>query len=165
MFIALFSPCQGLPSIKSFIAKYLPPPLTRHLPRANRRRGRRSSAGRQSGLPGSCSGRSGRSLPGGRSLAPRERSVWAGSGERSRPHPAESLAGAPAGRRSLAQPERRGCGGWNRTTNLPVNSRTLYQFNYPTTPGEYAREGNRMIGSSVHRFIGSSTPDEGHITR
>ncbi len=26
-----------------------------------------------------------------------------------------------------------GCGGWNRTTNLPVNSRTLYQFNYPTT--------------------------------
>src|SRR5262249_55642848 len=25
-----------------------------------------------------------------------------------------------------------GCGGWNRTTKLPVNSRTLYQFNYPT---------------------------------
>src|SRR5258708_826783 len=26
-----------------------------------------------------------------------------------------------------------GCGGGNRTPNLPVNSRTLYQFNYPTT--------------------------------
>ncbi len=43
----------------------------------------------------------------GRSLAPRERSACAGSGERSRPHPAEPLAGAPAGRRSRAQPERR----------------------------------------------------------
>src|SRR6266545_2964589 len=43
----------------------------------------------------SGSGRGARSLPEGRSLAPRERSDCAGAGERSRPHPAESLAGAP----------------------------------------------------------------------
>src|SRR6266511_6396482 len=42
-----------------------------------------------------------------RSLPPRKRSGCAGSGERSRPHPAESLAGAPAGRRSRASAERR----------------------------------------------------------
>src|SRR6266508_6563207 len=47
-------------------------------------------------------GRGARSLPGGRSLAPRERSVCAESGERSRPHPAEPLAGASVGRRSRA---------------------------------------------------------------
>src|SRR4029453_13045385 len=27
-----------------------------------------------------------------------------------------------------------GCGGWTRTTDLPVHSRTLYQLNYPKTP-------------------------------
>ena len=43
-----------------------------------------------------------------RSLAPRERSVSAGSDERSRPHPAEPPAGAPKGRRSRANAERRG---------------------------------------------------------
>src|SRR6266545_2552826 len=37
-----------------------------------------------------------------RSLAPRERERSERSGERWRPHPADSLAGAPAGRRSLA---------------------------------------------------------------
>src|SRR5450759_665456 len=40
-------------------------------------------------------GRGARSLPEGRRRAPRERSDCAGSGERSRPHPAEPLAGAP----------------------------------------------------------------------
>src|SRR5450759_1257572 len=41
------------------------------------------------------SGRSARSLPEGRSLALRERERSEGSDERSRPRPAESLAGAP----------------------------------------------------------------------
>src|SRR6266536_2386712 len=53
--------------------------------------------------------RGARSRPGGRSLAPRERSACAVSGERSRPHPAESLAGAPRGRRSRASAKRRLC--------------------------------------------------------
>src|SRR5712692_4243712 len=43
----------------------------------------------------------------GRRRAPRERSACAGSGERSRLHPAESLAGAPTGRRSRASAKRR----------------------------------------------------------
>jgi len=38
--------------------------------------------------------RGARSLPEGSSLAPRERERGEGPGERSRPHPAESLAGA-----------------------------------------------------------------------
>ena len=39
----------------------------------------------------------------GRSLPPQERSACASSGSRSRPHPAQPRAGAPAGRRSLAE--------------------------------------------------------------
>jgi hypothetical protein len=39
----------------------------------------------------------------------------------------------PARGRSCMGYPRKGCGGGNRTPNLPVNSRTLYQFNYPTT--------------------------------
>ena len=64
--------------------------------RRRRHGGLESSQVRDSCIEG-CPGRGARSLPEGRSLAPRERSVCAGSGERSRPHPAESLAGAPEG--------------------------------------------------------------------
>src|SRR6266545_607421 len=64
---------------------------------------------RESGLPlnpitahpidrrDAAGGRGARSLPEGRSLAPRERSACGGSGGRSRPHPAESPAGAQKG--------------------------------------------------------------------
>jgi len=52
-------------------------------------------------------GRGARSLPEGRSLAPREHSACAGSGERSSAHPREPLAGTPAGRRFRASAERR----------------------------------------------------------
>ena len=45
-----------------------------------------------------------------------------------------SVARGGASRRGRGASARRrvGCGGGNRTPNLPVNSRTLYQFNYPT---------------------------------
>ena len=42
--------------------------------------------------------------------------------------------GAVVGRRSANPGLDCGCGGGLRTPNLPVNSRTLYQFNYPTVP-------------------------------
>ena len=67
---------------------------------------------------------------GGRSLALRS-SRGAEDQARGRGPLAEPRAGGEA--RSGAERERRiGCGGGTRTPNLPVNSRVLYQFNYPT---------------------------------
>ncbi len=63
---------------------------------ADRRRCR-ASAERRGPCPAPVAARGVSRVTAGRSLAPRERSACARSGERSRPHPAEPLAGAPTG--------------------------------------------------------------------